>query len=148
MFVFRGVKNRARRIRQAGFARMANHRLSARGRVSCMQRTPAQGRVGWTAARHDAEALRQKRRKCFPQHCAAPSMLPARRMRRAPCGRSSPLHASCTAALKTNQTPKRGEKQIGRGSRIRSCSRFDRHARTKAVLAPRRAEETNRTDAQ
>jgi hypothetical protein len=42
---------------------MANHRLSGRCWVSCMQRTPTQGRVGWTAARHDAEALRAKAQK-------------------------------------------------------------------------------------
>jgi hypothetical protein len=49
----------------SGICQEANHRLSARRRVSCMQRTPAHGRVGWTAARHDAGASRAKAQKVF-----------------------------------------------------------------------------------
>ena len=49
----------------------ANHRLSARCRVS---RTPANDRTwmpGWSVARQEPKRRGQKRRKFFPQHCAS-----------------------------------------------------------------------------
>ena len=99
-----------------------------------MQRTPTQGRVGWTAARHDAEALRAKARKVSLIALRSASVLraspghPSMEARRTlafdprtdysvlctspfavaqgcPFGRSSPLHGVVTAIRKTNDAP-------------------------------------------